>query len=311
MKHRLENLRAALPRLLTLDRTVDDIKINQGRILSELNRNKTSTTLSDYEFKIFSQWGEDGILQHLTAALDIANRTFIEFGVEDFSESNCRYLMMKDAWQGFVIDGSPQHIARLKASPIYWQYQLAGREAFITRDNISALLDESGFAREVGILSVDIDGNDWFVLEALSAWRAEIIVVEYNAVFGHHHAVSVPYDPEFVRSRKHFSNLYWGASLPAFDHLLRPRGYEFVGANSTGSNAFFVRSDLINARVPAVSLAEGFRDVVFRDSRDERGNLTFLADQPRLDQIAALALVDVATGAMLKVGDLQEARDAG
>lgn len=311
MKHRIENLRAALPRLLTLDRAVDDIKINQGRILAELNSKKTSASLSDFEFKVFSQWGEDGIIQHLTQHLHIRNRTFIEFGVEDFSESNCRYLMMKDAWRGFVIDGSPQHVARLKASPTYWRYQLTAREAFITRDNIAALLDESGFARDAGILSVDIDGNDWFVLEALSAWRAAIIIVEYNAVFGNRRAVSVKYDPDFVRNRKHFSNLYWGASLPAFDHLLRPRGYEFVGTNSVGSNAFFVRSDLINAHVPAVSVADGFRDVVFRDSRDKRGNLNFLSGQPRLDQIADLALVDVATGAMLKVRDLRESANAG
>ena len=112
MSQVLRRLREALPRLANADRRLDEIKINQGRILADLQRERRSDRLADYEFKVFSQWGEDGILQHLTTHLAIANRTFIEFGVEDFFESNCRSLLMKDQWSGFVIDGSPANIAR-------------------------------------------------------------------------------------------------------------------------------------------------------------------------------------------------------
>lgn len=179
----LRRLREALPRLANADRRLDEIKINQGRILSELHRNKPGSRLADYEFKVFSQWGEDGILQHLTAHLDIAHRNFIEFGVEDFYESNCRFLMMKDHWQGFVIDGSPANIVRLQRSYFYWMYQLDAVASFITKDNVASLLEQSGFGTEPGLLSVDVDGVDYHLVEALAHMRAAIMVVEYNGLF--------------------------------------------------------------------------------------------------------------------------------
>ena len=162
MLARVRKLYDVTLKLLSLDRRLDEIKINQGLILTELNRHKDSFILSDYEFKVFSQWGEDGILQYLTANIDIRNKTFIEFGVEDFLESNCRFLLMKDVWQGFVIDGSFRNIDRLMASYFYWQYPLSAKAAFVTCENVSELLAESGFDRDIGILSVDIDGVDYF-----------------------------------------------------------------------------------------------------------------------------------------------------
>ena len=103
-------------RFIDLKAHLDDIKINQGMILSHLNNAKTSRDLKDYEFKIFSQWGEDGIIQHLVDSIAIKNKTFIEFGVEDFQESNCRFLLMKDNWKGFVIDGSSRLLKKVLAA---------------------------------------------------------------------------------------------------------------------------------------------------------------------------------------------------
>jgi hypothetical protein len=137
-------------RFIDLEVYLDEIKINQGMILSHLNNDKTSRDLKDYEFKVFSQCGEDGIIQHLVDSIAIKNKTFIEFGVEDFNESNCRFLLMKDNWKGFVIDGSRANIDELKRSYFYWKYQLESIEAFITKDNINELLAKSGFEREVG-----------------------------------------------------------------------------------------------------------------------------------------------------------------
>ena len=113
---KLNHLVGALSRLLKLDRHTDAIKINQGRILTQMQRPDATKPLWQHEFKVFSQWGEDGIIQFLVNHLNVANRTFIEFGVEDFAESNCRFLLMKDYWSGFVIDGSEKNIARLRAS---------------------------------------------------------------------------------------------------------------------------------------------------------------------------------------------------
>lgn len=296
--------RDTFPRLAQADRRLDEIKINQGLVLAHLYEEKRSGSLCDYEFKVFSQWGEDGILQHLTRHVAVANRTFIEFGVEDFFESNCRFLLMKDRWEGFVIDGSDANVKRLRSAYFFWRYPLQAKASFITRENVNVLLCESGFDKEVGILSVDVDGVDYYLLEALTEWRAAIVVVEYNSLFGARRAVTVPYDPAFQRSKAHWSNLYWGASLPAFQSLLTGRGYALVGVNSTGSNAFFVRRELLNDRVQQVELAACFRESSFREGRNPDGQLTLRSARQLGDVIKDLPLIDLETGGTIRVGDV-------
>lgn len=295
-----------ISRLVKSDRQLDEIKINQGLILNHLHSTQHSKKLADYEFKVFSQWGEDGIIQFLVSSLDISNQTFIEFGVEDFFESNCRFLMMKNNWAGFVIDGSPKNINRLKSSYFYWRYNLQSKASFITRENINSLLDESGFDKDLGILSIDIDGVDYHVLEVLERWTPSILIVEYNAIFGFTTPVSVPYDANFYRGSKHYSNLYYGANLPAFLYLADRKGYAFVGTNSVGSNAFFVRRDLLNDKVQEVTLQENLNDSSFRESRDVNGSLTYLSGHARRQPIADLPLIDVITGKTLYVKDLRD-----
>jgi hypothetical protein len=295
---------ATLSSLLKTQRQLEDMKVNQGKILAALNRDRRFTDLADYEFKVFSQWGEDGIIQHLVTHLNIANRTFIEFGVEDFSEANCRFLLVNNHWRGFIIDGSERNMDRLRRSDFFWRHQLEYRAQFIDKDNIDSLLSQSGFSRDPGILSVDIDGVDYFVLEALSGWNPAIIIVEYNEAFGYRHAVSVPYDPQFVRSNAHWSNQYYGASLPAFLRLANSRGYGLAGINGKGSNAFFVRRDLLNERVRETTIEACARPQAFRDSRNARGELTFKTGPDRLREAGTLPLLDVSTGATMRVSDL-------
>src|SRR5437868_1668200 len=171
-------------RIEKITQSLDEIKISQGRILENFNRAKTAVNLQDYEYKVFSQWGEDGIIQHLTSCIPIENKTFIEFGIEDFSESNCRYLLINNKWSGFVIDGSEENIQRLTSTSYFWAHDLQAVSSFITRENIEALLQKSGFDLDVGILSIDIDGVDYWVLDAISHFRPRILITEYNAVFG-------------------------------------------------------------------------------------------------------------------------------
>ena len=275
---------------------LDQIKINQGLILAALQRQRTSKDLRDYEFKVFSQWGEDGILQHLVETIEIKNKTFIEFGVQDFSESNCRFLLMKDNWQGFVIDGSHRNIAKLRSEYYFWRYDLTAIEAFITKENINELLASSGFDQDIGILSVDIDGNDYHVLEAISFYRPRILVCEYNSVFGPDRAISVPYTSDFYRTAAHYSNLYFGASLAAMVHLARAKGYTLVGTNSNGVNAFFVRDDLVNDRHLRPTVGQAYAETQIRESRDQAQNQTYLSGGARLDLIAGLPVVNVVTG---------------
>lgn len=306
MSQVVQSLRQIFYKFTHLDRKLDEIKMGQALIHLMLRKDKCSRLLTDYEFKVFSQWGEDGIIQHLIKNIDIQNRTFIEFGVEDFSESNCRFLLMNNLWEGFVIDGSAANIKRLRSSYYYWKYPLQSKMSFITCKNVCELLDESGFDKDLGILSVDVDGIDYHLLAALSAWRPRIIIVEYNALFGARRAVTVPYSENFVRKEAHFSNLYYGASLVAFTNLLDSRGYGLVGVNSVGSNAFFVRRDLLNENIHEVAVEVCFKNSSFREARDKHGQLYFKSAVKSRGLIDELPLIDTVSGATLKVSELAD-----
>ncbi|MBB3463073.1 hypothetical protein [Rhizobium sp. BK377] len=301
----VDKIAAFVKHFLKGQRETDLIKINQGIIISELHKNLQEVDLARYEFKVFSQWGEDGIIQFLTNNIDIEYKTFIEFGVEDFYEANCRFLLMKDIWDGFVIDGSKKNIERLKDSYFYWRYPIKAINAFINRENICDLLEQSGFSKKVGIFSVDIDGVDYYVLEAaLTNWQPSIIIVEYNGIFGRTNCVSVPYDPNFQRKTAHYSNIYYGASLAAFCSMLNVRGYGLVGVNSMGSNAFFVRRDLLNDKVRETSVDAIFKSTVFREGRDSSGKLSMISGADRRGVINDMPVYDTLTGAIIQVKEL-------
>jgi hypothetical protein len=290
-------MKSAFQNISRITERLDELKINQGLMLSAMNEARKSTNLTDYEFKVFSQWGEDGIIQYLIKAIEIKHKTFIEFGVESFIEANCRFLMMKDNWSGYVIDGSSSNIANLRNSYFYWKYQIDAVDAFVTKDNINDLLAKSGFDEDVGILSIDIDGNDYFILEAINTVRPRILICEYNAVFGAR-KISVPYDPDFSLTKKHYSNLYWGASLSAMTFIANRKGYSLVGTNSNSCNAFFVREDLLNEKVTVLTAEQAFLPSKVRESRDTQGSLSYLAGADRLKAIRGLRVVNVETEAL-------------
>lgn len=260
--------------------------------IERIKRTEKVSTFSEVEFKAFSQWGEDGIIQYLIHRIPIADRSFIEFGVEDYTESNTRFLLMNDHWRGLVIDGSEHNVRYIKNDRIYWRHNLSAQRHFITRDNINRILMTSGFVDDVGLLSIDIDGNDYWVWDAIDIITPRIVVCEYNGTFGSKYAVTVPYDETFERSEAHFSCLYYGASLPALCILAKQKGYDFVGSNSAGSNAFFVRSDLHHG-LKVLSAEEGYIPSGVRESRDESGKLNFLSRENQLDCIREKPLYDV------------------
>jgi hypothetical protein len=290
-------LRQAIINLIRQDRHQDQQKILLAEILMRSSWQEINhpASLSAVEFKIFSQWGDDGIIQYLLRQLDFPHHTFIEFGVADYLESNTRFLLMHDNWSGFVIDSSPANIQKLQRSYFFWHYDLQARAAFCDRDNINALLQEPGFDPEVGILHIDIDGNDYWVWQAISVISPIVAIVEYNSVFGSDRAITIPYDPDFDRTTAHPSNLYFGASLAALYQLGKAKGYALIGCNSAGNNAYFVRQDKLG-KLQAVSVQQGYVESKFRESRDRSGNLNYLRAQQRLQAIAGLSVVNVATG---------------
>lgn len=261
-----------------------------GSLLTKQQLLLNSKNFNDYEFKIFSQFGDDGLIQYLIKNIKIENETFIEFGVEDYLESNTRFLMMNDNWKGFVMDGSEDNIAKLKKQNWYWIYSLTSKAAFITKENINELLAETGF-KNIGILHIDLDGNDVHILKELSLreLNPSIIITEYNAVFGKDRAISVPYDKDFVRKEKHYSNLYWGASLTALAYIANYKGYALVGCNLAGNNAYFVRKDLLNEMITEKTVGEAFVISKYRESRNKDGSLSYLEGNERYEIIKGIS----------------------
>ena len=159
---------------------------------------------------------------------------------------------------------------------------------FVDKENINKVLKESNFNRDLGILSVDIDGNDYHILKAIDAFEPRIIISEFNPYFGTERAVSVPYDPKFYRTEKHYSNLYFGASIRAVEHILNEKGYTLIGTGMTGGNAYFVRSDLMTERLSTLAENAINFNGNCRESRDKDGNLNFLRDEDRVNEIKGL-----------------------
>ena len=252
-------------------------------------------------FKVFSQWDEDGIIQYLISKIPIENKTFIEFGVENYEESNTRFLLLNDHWQGLVLDACESDIRYIQTDRIYWEYDLQAKCTWITRDNIDSLLEQAGFGRDVGLLSIDIDGNDYWIWEAIECIRPRIVIVEYTSIFGLA-PISMPYKQDFDRTLAHYSATYFGCSLGALSHLARKKGYLLLGSNVWGHNAFFVRSD-VAGDLTGLDPEEAYVLSKFRDSRDESGELSYTRGEDRIKLIEELPVVNVVTGA---VGPIRE-----
>ena len=258
--------------------------------------------LREAEFRVYSQFGDDGVIQYLFSRIP-AVPVFVEFGVEDYTEANTRFLLVRDNWRGLILDGRPDLDAVVSAQGLPMTHELEVRSAFITAENINKLFLDAGFTGEIGLLSIDIDGNDYWVWKAIDRVNPQVVVAEYNAVFGPDRAVTIPYDPGFTRQAAHHSWLYFGASLQALCRLAQAKGYAFVGCTSAGNNAYFVRQDLA-APFKVLTPKEGFVDSRFRESRDERGRMNRLGGSARLAAIADLPVLDLDLGRAVPLRDL-------
>ena len=272
---------------------IEKIKLQNGLILFENSQLKQSSKIIDYEFQVFSQWGEDGIISYLVNNLDIKNNFFIEFGVENYLESNTRFLLKKFNWSGLVIDSSQKNIDYIKKDKIYWQYNIKALCEFISRENINKIFLENVSQKNIGLLSIDIDGNDYWVWKAISSIDPSIVIIEYNSIFGSSKKYTVPYNKNFERNKAHYSNLYYGASLPALVKLGKEKGYALVTCNSAGNNAFFVKENLLNEKVKELSIKEAFQERKFRESRDKNNKLAFLNSAEEKKLISHLPLEEV------------------
>jgi len=291
----LINIQRSLPRQLSkLENAIAEQKILSAKSLVNTFDYSLDLPIASYEFKVFSQWGDDGIIQYLVSRIDIPNKTFIEFGVENYTESNTRFLLINNNWSGLVIDGSSSNIEQIKHSELYWKYDIKALNAFITRENINELILSSDFAKDVGILSIDIDGNDYWVWHAITVIDPVIVIIEYNSIFGPDRPWTVPYGPDFYRTAAHYSNLYFGSSLLSLCDLAEKKGYFFVGCSSSGNNAYFIRKDKIGM-VKKQEPHTGFVLSKFKESRSADGGLTYISGETRLATLKGMPVFNTRT----------------
>jgi hypothetical protein len=251
--------------------------------------------LTSKEFRVFSQWGDDGIIQYLIRELNIENKNFIEFGVGNYYESNTHFLLVNDNWSGFIIDGSQKCMDIVRDNPFFWRYDLSLKTAFINKENINDLLLESNFEK-IGLLHIDLDGNDYWVLDSIDMdkYSPDILILEYNSNFGPDRSITVPYDPLFSCINAHYSGQYFGASISALDNLAKQKGYYFIGSNSAGNNAYFLKNEFLDT-IPSKRIDECFIAAKFRDERNQNGELLFSSRQSSISAIRGMPVFNVKT----------------
>lgn len=209
------------------------------------------------EFKVYSQNGEDGLLLYIFSLIGTTNRTLVEFGFGDGKQCMAANLVKNFGFNGLMMDGNPMHVRLAKS--FYKDFKnVRIEESFLTKENINEKIESFGIKGEIDLLSVDIDGNDYWVWQAINVITPRVVVVEYNASFGQDRSVTVEYDSVFDRFQKNASGWYHGASLRALESLGKEKGYALVGCDSRGVNAFFVKKNLLKDGLNVISSSEAY-----------------------------------------------------
>ena len=281
----------------------DDEIMLLGKIAGNQNQERQSKIIKNIqnaEFKVFSQFGDDGIIQFLVDYLDIKEKTFIEFGVEDYKESNTRYLMMNNNWKGLVMDGSEERVKKIVGAEYYWKHDLTAKKLFVDEDNINDFIKENGFSGKIGLLHIDIDGNDYWIWKKINIVDPTIVIMEYNSVFGIDKAWTIPYDKNFYRTNANENNLYWGCSLLSLCDLAEKKGYCFIGTNSAGNNSYFIKKGK-EKELKSLRAEEGYTLSKYRESRDANGGLTLISGENRLKALKGCEIYNTRTRQLEKI----------
>jgi hypothetical protein len=229
----------------------------------ELATRGERVSFEDVELKFFSQNGEDGIILYLFSLIEPTTRRSVEICAGDGIECNTANLVVNHGWEALLVDGSKELLDRGRAfytnGVDTWFYPPRLVDAWVTAESVNQLVTENGFAGEIDLLSLDMDGVDFWVWKALDCVNPKVVVAEFNPALGPDRSVAHPYDPSFslqesIAAGAH--QFYLGASLRAWTRLAALKGYRLVGIQRYGFNAFFVRNDLCTTLLPAVDPAD-------------------------------------------------------
>ena len=288
--------------------------IGTSHILSMRKNYPNIKNLNELDYKVYSQNGEDGIIDYLLFQLNIEKPRFIEIGVGDYSESNTRFFFERTSCEGLIVDVIENFENKVKKNTNIWRGNLKIIEKKIEPKNFIDTLKENKFFKEIDLFSLDIDSYDYWVLKELPKNFCKIIVAEFNPYFGDKLEISVPFDKNFNRTNYHFSNLCFGASLKAIISLLREKNFEFIGTNLFRNNAFFINFDYRNSlslNFPKRDNLKIYTDAKFRESRDKNNNLNLVDPERVLLEIQDCEVVDLSKKSqnLKKIKDLISSKD--
>lgn len=270
--------------------------IGTSHILNMRKNYNSIKNLSEIDFKVFSQNGEDGILDYLLFSLKVEKPKFIEIGVGDYSESNTRFLFERTSCEGLIIDIIDNFENKVKKNTKLWKGNLKILNKKITPSNFLSTLENSNFKEKIDLFSLDIDSYDYWVLKEIPKKFCKLIVVEFNPYFGGDLKITVPLDENFNRTSYHYSNLCFGASLRGIIELLKNKGFIFLGTNLFRNNAFFINQDFkdhLSLNIPDDSKLDNFTDFRFRESRDVNNKLSYIDPKNVLKEIKDCKIVDL------------------
>lgn len=225
------------------------LQMETRRQLAETPRYKDPLRLLSSAMKVYSQGGEDGMIAEIYRRIGEGSRRFVEFGVENGVECNSTFLLLQ-GWSGAWIEASEDHARAARET--FRDYPVEIVRDFITIQNADELIRRLAGERELDLLSIDIDSNDYWIWKAITTVRPRVLIIEYNATLPPFVRKAVAYNEGF---RWDGSN-YFGASLGALEALGRSKEYSLVGCSPEGVNAFFVRNDLLEAHFCAPFTAE-------------------------------------------------------
>jgi hypothetical protein len=219
----------------------------------------------------YSQNDEDGILQEIFRRIGVADKTFLEFGVESGVENNS-LLLLHQGWRGAWLEAGERHIESINKTFKHFidAGQLTAVNTLVTRGNINRIITDLGLPKDLDLISIDIDSNDYYIFEDLSAVSPRVVCIEYNARFLPPTKAVIPYNEDF-RWR---GTDYFGASLQSLTDLADRKGYRLVACNLSGANAFFVRDDLVGDHFQPPFTAENF----YQPARYFFGSYTYAGD---------------------------------
>jgi len=240
------------------NRFIPSVQILQRQLFhqySEMTKKGETLSITDTGFRVYSQFEEDGKLLFVFSVIGMSNKTFVEIGSDDGVNSNSANLYFNFGWHGLFMDGNPKSVKRgvkfFNKYPHPWYYKPNFVCAKVTRENVNDLIEGAGYSGEIGLLSIDIDGNDYWVWDAITVIDPQVVIIETHNEFGMNNIV-VPYDPDYSFPGKHPD--YHGASPVAMNKLAQKKGYRLVGANDLGFNFIFVKKGLADKVLPEVSV---------------------------------------------------------